>query len=64
MEKKPHICTIDQLAAETGISSYTIRQWLISGELKHLKSGKKYLINYDVFLAFLGSDVPEETKTM
>lgn len=64
MERKPHICTIDQLAAETGVSAYTIRSWLKSGELKHLKSGKKYLINYDVFLAFLGSDVPEETKTM
>ena len=65
MERKPHICTIDQLAAETAISEYTIRNWIKTGQLKHLKSGRKYFINYDVFMAFLEGQevVPDETTT-
>lgn len=53
MDKKPHICTIKQLANETGISEYTIRQWIKQGEFKVLRSGVKYLINFDVFIDFL-----------
>ena len=63
MQKIPHICTIDQLAKETGISAYAIRQWVKNGELKHIRSGRKYLINYDVFMLFLEGTktAPEET---
>lgn len=55
MNKIPHICTIKQLATETGISEYCIRQWVKQGAFKVLRSGKKYLINYDVFIKFLVS---------
>ena len=66
MQRKPHICTIDQLAEETGMSAYTIRQWVKRGELKHIRSGRKYLINYDVFMSFLEgkeADFEEQTET-
>lgn len=64
MGKKPHICTIDQLSEETSISAYTIRRWVRSGILKHIRSGRKYLINYDVFMTFLAGTetAPKETK--
>ena len=64
--RKPHICTIDQLSKETGISAYTIRRWVKSGKVKHLRSGIKYLINYDTFVDFLESkeaDFEEPTET-
>lgn len=53
---KPHICTIKQLSEETGISAHSIRQWIKQGEFKSLRSGKKYLINYDVFMKFLNGE--------
>lgn len=60
MNKVPHICTIEQLAGETGISAYTIRQWVKQGAFRTLRSGTKYLINYDVFIKFLnGETVPQ-----
>lgn len=60
MDNRPHICTIKQLSNETGISEYTIRQWTKQGKFKVLRSGKKYLINYDVFMKYLqGTDEPE-----
>ncbi len=63
MQEKPHICTIDQLAKETNISAYTIRKWVKSGELKHIRSGIKYLINYDVFMSFLNGTETESGET-
>lgn len=61
MNRIPHICTIGQLAKETGISEHTIRCWVKQGAFKFLKSGKKYLINYDIFMKFLEGD--ENTPT-
>lgn len=62
MNKIPHICTIGQLAAETGISEYTIRQWVKQGEFKVLRSGIKYLINFDVFMEYLSGKGEKTTK--
>ncbi len=57
--QKPHVCTINQLAEETGMSAYTIRQWVKKGEFRAMKSGKKYLINYDVFMRYLNREGAE-----
>lgn len=62
MNKVPHICTIGQLSQETGISEYTIRCWVKQGEFKTLRSGKKYLINFDIFIDYLNSKEVESTK--
>ncbi len=59
--QKPHICTIKQLASETGISEYTVRCWVKQGKFKTLRSGSKCLINYDVFMKFLNGE-NEETQ--
>jgi len=49
--------TIKECAAlVNGLSEYRVRQMCITGELQHIKAGKKYLINQDVFFAALGGD--------
>jgi excisionase family DNA binding protein len=47
--------TIKEAAALVdGLSEYRVRQMCIEGELKHIKAGKKYLINQDVLFDYLG----------
>lgn len=58
--QKPHICTIKQLAAETGISEYTIRCWVKQGKFKTMRSGRKYLINYAVFMRYVNGEMESE----
>ena len=38
---------------ETPINSHMLRRWIASGELKHTKSGNRYLIDMDVLKEFL-----------
>jgi excisionase family DNA binding protein len=42
-----------------GLSKWRIRQMCVSGELPHLKAGKKYLINEHVLLKFLTNGTTE-----
>jgi len=60
MPEKPHICTIRQLASETGIAEYAIRRWAKQGAFRVMRSGKKYLINYDIFIKFLDGEYEHE----
>lgn len=62
MTKIPHICTIKELAKETNISEHTIRCWVKQKKFKYLQSGRKYLINFDVFMKFLNSEEDTEEK--
>jgi len=52
--------TIKQAAALVdGLTANAIRQWCIKGELPHIRAGrtgKTYLINQSVLLAFIGAD--------
>jgi excisionase family DNA binding protein len=49
--------TIKQAATLVdGLSEYRVRQMCITGELKHIRAGKKYLINQDVFFAAIGGN--------
>ena len=46
--------TINEAAlAVPGLSKWRIREMCISGELPHLKAGKKYLINEQVLIGYL-----------
>jgi len=62
IRKIPHICTIAQLSEETGISYHTIRRWVKQGKFNVLRSGRKYLINFDIFIKFLNSELPEQEE--
>ena len=47
---------IEELRKEdpkTPINSHMLRRWIASGELKHTKSGNRYLIDMDVLKEFL-----------
>ena len=49
--------TIKEAAALVdGLTEYRIRQLCRSGELPCIKAGKKYLINKDVLIRYLGGD--------
>ena len=46
--------TINEAADRVqGLSKWRIREMCISGELPHLKAGKKYLINEQVLIGYL-----------
>ena len=56
-EKRMVMLTIKEAAALVdGLTEYRVRQLCRSGELPCIKAGKKYLINKDVLISFLGGD--------
>jgi len=60
---KPTMLTIKEAAKIVdGLSEYRIRQMCITGELKHVKAGKKYLINQKTLLAAIGDDKYEQLR--
>jgi excisionase family DNA binding protein len=52
--------TINEAAAVVqGLSRWRIREMCVSGELPHLKAGKKYLINERVLIGYLTKGLAE-----
>ncbi len=51
----PRMRSIKEVVEETGIPYHTIRQWCISGMIIYIKTGNKYLINFDKFIEFLNT---------
>ena len=57
-EKRMVMLTIKEAAAlVNGLTEYRVRQLCRSGELPCIKAGKKYLINKDILIRFLGGDL-------
>ena len=58
MERKdiPHVDSIRNAAADFGIGEWTIRQWVKQKRFPVIMSGRKILINYDIFTKFLNSE--------
>lgn len=53
-DTKPRMLTIEEACdLVIGLTKYRIRQMCIDGTLPHIKAGKKYLINQDVFLQII-----------
>ena len=56
-EKRMVMLTIKEAATLVdGLTEYRVRQLCRSGELPSFKAGKKYLINKEVLIRFLGGD--------
>jgi hypothetical protein len=56
-EDKPKLVmlTIKEAAALVdGLTEYRVRQMCIHGQIPCIMAGKKYLINRDIFLSYLG----------
>ena len=55
----PHYIPLQQAADQTGLSYYFLRQLVINGEVQHIKSGVKYLINEAALCEYL-SEMEQE----
>ena len=56
-EKRMVMLTIKEAAALVdGLTEYRVREMCRSGELPCIKAGKKFLINKEVLIRFLGGD--------
>lgn len=51
----PRMVTIKELSRLTSISEYAIRRLCLTKQIVFIKSGTKYLINYDRFIDYLNS---------
>ena len=51
--KVPEMLSIQQTSSKTGLSQYYIRQLCLNDEIVYVKSGNKYLINFDRFIDYL-----------
>ena len=49
----PHMLTIKETSAQTGVSEHHIRQLCKTNKIQYIKTGVKYLINYDRFIDYL-----------
>lgn len=58
----PRMRTIQQLSEETGISYYAIRKMCLEEKIKFIKTGRKYLINYEKFIDYLNGESEEMKK--
>ena len=52
----PCMLTIKEVALRTGLSQSFIRKLCKNNEIVFVKSGKKYLINYNKFIDFLNAE--------
>ena len=52
----PSMLTIKEVSLRTGLSQGFIRKLCINNEIVFVKSGKKYLINYNKFIDFLNAE--------
>lgn len=55
---------IVKLDSDSSISEWYIRQLCESNLVKHFKSGKKMLVNFDDLLRYLNNDVCEVSSCM
>jgi hypothetical protein len=58
ISSRPKMLTIKECAGLVdGLTPYRIRQMCISGDLPHIKAGKKYLINKTKLFEAIGEKV-------
>ena len=51
-----HMVTIKELALETGVSEHHIRKLCKTNQIQYIKTGVKYLINYERFIDYLNGN--------
>ncbi len=51
----PRMVTIKKLSEQTGISEFHIRRLIKSNRIKYIRTGTKYLINFDKFVEYLNN---------
>ena len=51
----PRMVTIKKLSEQTGISEFHIRRLIKSNRIKYIRTGTKYLVNFDKFVEYLNN---------
>lgn len=51
----PRMMTIRQVSEQTGISEFHIRRLIKSNRIKYIRTGTKYLVNFDRFVDYLNN---------
>lgn len=55
IEMVPEMVTIRDASERTGVSYYCLRKMCMCGQIVHIKTGKKYLINFGKLVDYLNS---------
>lgn len=58
----PCMITINEAAQIVKLAKYHIRQLVLQGKVKYVKSGKKFLLNLDSLINYLKNGDTEERK--
>lgn len=58
----PEMLTIAEVARRTHLSPMFVRQLVWDDKVVHIKAGKKYLVNFQKFVAFLNGDTGDNSK--
>lgn len=59
----PRVIGVKQAATEFGISEYSIRRWIKSGQLPVITCGKRFLVNCTVLSDFLNNGSRFQAET-
>ena len=51
----PRMVKIKKLSEQTGISEFHIRRLIKSNRIKYIRTGTKYLVNFDKFVEYLNN---------
>lgn len=51
----PRMMTVKQLSEQTGISEFHIRRLIKGNRVTYIRTGTKYLVNYDKFVEYLNN---------
>ena len=51
----PRMMTVKQLSAQTGVSEFHIRRLIKGNRITYIRTGIKYLVNYEKFVDYLNN---------
>lgn len=51
----PRMATINEASKIVGLARYYVRQLALKGKIKHVRAGKKILVNVDKLIEFLNN---------
>lgn len=55
--RMPRMLTLKELSKETGLAYEFLRKLCLNKQIVFVKSGAKYLVNYDRFIDYLNGDL-------
>lgn len=58
-QSKPRMLSINDIVKEYGFAEYTVRAWIISNKLHHVRAGRgggKYFVSEQNLIRFLNGD--------